>query len=126
MRSAWFSLLIIPALAMLTAASGCGKKDTEPDEDRPSSRGGFKSRGDTGSATVTREPLKAPLDGVIRGKVTFVGEKPKMPEIEAMKVHESSAVCLAGKPFEKVEQKWLIGDDGGVANVLVFLKAPAG
>ncbi len=66
------------------------------------------------------------MDGIITGRVVLVGDKPTIMPIEKMLTHNDHAGCLAGTDMEKLDQKWIIGKDNGVANVVVFLKAPAG
>jgi hypothetical protein len=109
--------------------SGCGKKEVDTDDDQP--RGKYVSGRDKGasggaSTGAAAEPLKAPLDGVIRGRVVLEGEKPVMAVIPTMATHNDHAVCLAGDEAEKRDPKWIIGKDNGVANVVVFLKPPQG
>jgi hypothetical protein len=117
-----FALAMLPAL---TFTSGCSKKEVETPEDLP--KGKLSSGPGKSTKTAGRgDPLKAPLDGVIRGRVVFVGDKPKIAIIEKMATHNDHAGCLAGTDVEKMEQKWIIGKDDGVANVVISLKPPAG
>src|SRR5262245_5510694 len=52
--------------------------------------------------------------GRVTGRIIYPGEAPKMQPIAAMKFHADRACCLAGREFEKCEQTWLVGADGGV------------
>jgi hypothetical protein len=117
-----FALGVLPAL---TFTSGCSKKEVETSDDLP--KGKFSTGPSKSAKTAGRgDPLKAPLDGVIRGRVVFVGDKPKMAIIEKMATHNDHAGCLAGTDIEKREQKWITGEGDGVANVVISLKPPAG
>jgi len=117
---------LVPVLAFLASAPGCAKKETDREEDLP--RGKFSGNREKGGATaVSRgEPLKADPNGTIHGRVVLKGDKPVMAVIEKMASHNDHAGCLAGEEFEKLDQKWIIGENNGVANVVVFLKPPAG
>lgn len=66
--------------------------------------------------------------GSLSGKVTFNGDPPAVGSFEdLMKKHADAACCLAGKKIEKIEQTWLIDPKTkGVANVMVWVKTPAG
>jgi len=48
-------------------------------------------------------------------------DAPKQPLVAKMLDHTDRNVCLAGAPFEKQEQVWITGPDGGVANVVVWV-----
>ena len=125
MKRAFLLTFFAPLLALITLSSGCGKKEVDTDDDRPSDK--FKASGTKGAATAaSRTPLKAPLDGIIKGRVVLQGDRPVVGVIDKMATHNDHAGCLAGEDFEKLDQKWLIGKDNGVANVVISLRAPAG
>jgi hypothetical protein len=57
--------------------------------------------------------------GSIKGKFVIDGSTPKLPAIDASK----DAVCVAAHP---VDQSVVVGKDGGLADVVVFLKVARG
>src|SRR4051794_31667622 len=62
--------------------------------------------------------------GTLSGTVTLVGEMPPMPPQEF--TGTDKAVCHQGSEFEQLKQTWLVNKSNkGVANAVVFLKAPA-
>jgi hypothetical protein len=123
--------LLIPALLLLGGVSGCGKKTTDA-----SPVASATTTTTTGSASPStspsgtpkkgkRDPVEGDLVGVLKGKVVYDGTAPK-PEAPAPKLLETKDCVEGAKDFEKHGQKWIIGADGGVANVVVFLKPPDG
>lgn len=121
MRQLFFAAFLPIALVAL---AGCSRRDD--DDEEPPSKRFVRPGGKKDGAVAKGDPLKAPLDGVIKGRVVFDGEPPVMAQIQGMLGHNDKAHCLAGADFEKRNQDWIIGNDKGVANVVVFLKAPAG
>lgn len=73
------------------------------------------------------EFLDVPTDGVVKGKITLVGQAPKMASLkEIMQKNQDRALCLSGTEFEQHDQTWVVSKDGGVANVVVQLVPPTG
>src|SRR6516164_2775127 len=123
--------MIVPALLVMTAAPGCGKKDQGGGKKGSEVAGAKKSApedkkgGETTSGSKTS--LEAKLDAVVKGQVTYDGDLPKGTLIEAMAKHDNKATCLAGEEFEKIDQKWIVNKSNkGVANVVVWLEPPKG
>ncbi|MCI0642222.1 MAG: hypothetical protein L0Y72_20820 [Gemmataceae bacterium] len=118
-----YLLAIFVPIAVIAVVGGCSRRDDDDDEPpakrfvRPSGKGGAVAKGD---------PLKAPLDGVIKGRVVLDGDAPEMAQIPGMLNHNDKQHCLAGADFEKRNQTWIIGKDKGVENVVVFLRPPPG
>src|SRR5262249_52474058 len=75
---------------------------------------------------VTLTELDSKGWGKVTGKVKYDGAPPAMPEIAAIKTHADKNLCQAGADFEKREQTWIVGGDGGVANVVVWVSPPDG
>src|ERR1700681_2303122 len=97
---------LAPLLLVLTLNSACSKK-TDDDEDIVPSKKKLSVRDKT--PPPTRVELKAPLDGVIRGRVVLQGDMPAMAIDERIAKHQDAAGCLAGADFEKMNQKWIVG-----------------
>jgi hypothetical protein len=123
--------MIVPALLVLTAAPGCGKKDGGGGKKGGEVVSGKKSApedkkgGETASGSSGA--LKAKLDAVVKGQVTYDGDPPAVSPIAAMSTHKDKDVCLMGKDFEKSEQQWIVNkSNNGVANVVISLEPPAG
>jgi hypothetical protein len=68
--------------------------------------------------------------GSLSGKVTLKGEVPPVVDwTEKMKLHDDKACCLdpKAKLIEKVDPTWIVDPKTkAVANVVVWIKAPAG
>jgi hypothetical protein len=109
-------LLLIPAM-MLPLMVGCDKgKDT------PKSPNGVDNKQKAG-ATVD---ITAPTDAVVKGVVKYKGPAFE-PELEpGIKGHKEEALCMKGTGNDTKAQKWLVGKDNGLANVVVSLEPPTG
>jgi hypothetical protein len=116
------ALLLIPVLAVLLSAPGCGKAK------KPARGGGELEQEDTSSKS--NEPAKTEISstgfGSLEGLVTYDGDPPQWPSLKPeMEKHNDKAQCLMGKPDEILDQTWIVGGmHNGVANVCIFLKAP--
>ncbi len=66
--------------------------------------------------------------GSLSGRVLYKGVPPKPADItDKMKIHADKACCLGGKGLELVDNTWIVDPKTmGVANVLIYLKAPTG
>jgi hypothetical protein len=81
-------------------------------------------------AVQAQQKLASTGWGSLTGKVTYDGTPPVMADLTPkMMLHQDKACCLdpMAKPFEKIEQTWVVDPKTkAVANVMVYLKAPAG
>jgi hypothetical protein len=116
------AMLLMPALGLLLLV-GCTntKKDdkTTPADSSKQNQGGDK----------TLVKLKGATEGKISGTVKIKGEKPEMKPQPGIEKHGDKDYCLAGgkvDPKHVLEQTWLIGKDGGVENVVIWIAAPEG
>ncbi len=116
------TLVMMFSLAVMLTTTGCGKKKDETAEEPR----GEPRAAETKAAAAGKTELKANLDGTLIGRVTLDGELPALQMISTIDKHADSATCLAGDESEKIDQKWIVGKDKGVANVVIFLKAPSG
>jgi hypothetical protein len=117
-------LVLIPALAFLVAAPGCGKGGKAAK--RPGPEVEETEDGGKGSGPAKAE-LASDGWGAVEGLVTYQGEPPMVGSLKPeMEKHKDKDQCLQGKPDEIQEQTWVIGPNKGVANVVIFLKAPEG
>jgi hypothetical protein len=122
--------IIIPALLVMTAAPGCGKKDQgggKKDEVTQGKKGDTEDKkGDT-SSSGKKKPLEATLDAVIKGQVAYDGDPPTAAAITDINAHKDKAECLKGMDFETHDQLWIVNKSNkGVANVVISLEPPAG
>lgn len=108
------SLFLIPAIALF-ALTGCPAKDkttnptTSPDGTKPA---------------VTKTKITAPTDGKITGNVKLKGDKPAVEVIAAIAKYENG-ICEAGGGINVQKQEWIIDNNNGVANVVIWLEPAA-
>ncbi len=118
--------LFIPALALCVSVSGCGKSEApKPASPAPSGAPAPEAKKDDKQPTAVPAgagaKITGPTDAVVKGVVKFDGSAPALVPNELIQKHADKDICLKGSDFEKSDQKWLVGKDGGVANVVVFL-----
>lgn len=118
-------LLMAPVIAGLIMLTGCGG-------------GGDKGKGGT-ATTPPPGPAPAPsgektaVEGkglaTLKGKVTIDGQAPTAKDISAqVNMQDDKAHCLKDDPKNHEPGKdrtWVVGKDGGVANVAVWIRPPA-
>lgn len=109
-------------LGLVLTASGCNKNVIDNDDTGDDVRVEGKRK------VVVRTPLQAPLDGIIRGKVTYEGSDiPGADPITAMQGHGDKDHCLKGAESETTTPTWQVDKSTkGVANAVIFLKPPTG
>jgi len=124
----WQLLALLPVAALLVLALGCppatptGDTTSGTDKDKPKA----------GKSELTE--LGSTGWGSLKGKVTLTGGVPKEAAEqdksikEQIEKHKDRDHCLAADASEeeKSQQHWRVGKDGGLANVVVFLKPPDG
>jgi len=117
-------LFLLPFLALLLSVPGCGKAK------KPAGGSGdledFSDKGSKDSGETAKKELPSMGYASLRGLVTYEGEKPQVGTLRPeMEKHKDAAHCLMGKEDEIIEQTWIVGGPNkGVANVVIFLKAP--
>lgn len=115
--------LCAPALTAALVA-GCGDKPASTGGSAKPAADGGKMGGTTKSTTSSGE--KTPVEGTgvatIKGKITYDGTPPAPKSLkDVMGTHADKDMCLSG---DTNDPTWIIGKDGGVANVVVWVKAP--
>lgn len=117
MRLAMF-LFVAPVLAGVLTVAGCsGSKEKEggAEVETPSGGGDRMAAKSSGA----KEEVASTGWGTLKGKVTFDGTPPEMTTLNMEKDKE---VCTKG---DTKDQTWKVGgSDHGVANVVVWLRAP--
>jgi hypothetical protein len=109
-------LLLAPAM-MLPLMVGCNKE-----KDKPKSPNGVEQKQKDAVAVA----ITAPTDAVVKGVVKYKGAAFE-PELEpGIKGHKEAALCMEGPGNDTKVQKWLVGKDSGLANVVVSLEPPTG
>jgi hypothetical protein len=120
-------LFFIPLAVALVGSVGCSK-DKDKTEDKKGSDN--KSGGDDKTAPAgAPEELAGKGVGVLKGKVTFVGDPPERRDLtETMKNNPADfSHCTAKDPKNDTrDEEWIVGPDKGVKNVVVWLRAPKG
>lgn len=116
-------LLGLPLIVALLTVAGCGGGEGDvvtPKKQRPVA----KKDGPT-TETTKAVPLEAKEYGTLSGTVTLDGDLPAMPKQEFS--GDNKATCAMGSEWELIQQTWLVNKENkGVANVVIFLKAPDG
>ena len=124
MRRLHVGLLVagLPLLVACLALTGCKKVEETNDQSLWADlRGGSKG----GKNTTPMKPI-AMGKGVIMGKVVWKGNKPARSELDSVlaNMKPDTDVCLAGKPDEKNQQAFRLGNNGNVGNVVVWIAPP--
>lgn len=106
---------------------GCGDKPASTGGGTKSSTGGGKMEGTTKSTSSSGE--KTPVEGkgvaTLKGKVVYDGTPPTPKSIkDVMEKVDDKDMCLKGDTNDPTA--WVVGADKGVANVVVWIKAPEG
>lgn len=122
--------ILVPTLAVSLLMVGCTKKKSGGGASSSSSSTTSSSSSDGGGAGGDKKPLESAKRGTIKGKVALAGNAPDTAGLNktlmaAINKHQNKDVCLAGTEGEKSQQKYII-NDGGIGNVVVYLKPPAG
>ncbi len=128
MRRSRFALAALCAPALTTAMLvGCGGGDkSAPASGKPNTTKPSGGTGDTmkGPSSGDKTPVESKDTATIKGKVTFDGTPPTPKSLkDVMAAHADHDMCLAGDTNDPL---WMVGADKGVANVVVWVKAPEG
>src|SRR2546421_100494 len=107
-------MLIIPAVCMFLVV-GC-RTDTKTE-----TTVGKTTPTDKTTPQVKAEPIKTATEATVTGVVKYDGEPPAQPEDPRIAKHKEGPDCLKGNEIDKQEQVWIVGKDGGVANVVISL-----
>ncbi len=106
-------LVFFPLFLFLTA--GCGQPREEEDDEYVYGPRGPKP-------VKVRTPLEAVLDGTIQGRVVFDAALPP----REMQPGFENPQCKDAPKEQQIKQAWIVGNNRGVANVVVYLKPPRG
>jgi hypothetical protein len=122
----WAVAAVLPAL-LVSALIGCSGGDkTEAPKGHDTKEKDKGTKGPKGALTA----VEAKGKGTVKGKVKLAGPKPDFAkenaDLLAQMKQKDEAHCVAKAPKEQTEQQhWRISDDGGIANVFVWLQPPA-
>jgi hypothetical protein len=128
----WAAIVAVPVLAVALATVGCGGGEKKSEKPSGTTGGAVVTTGSGpaagvkgGSAGGALAEVQSTGTATIKGKVTFAGAKvPERRDLtSAMQAQADKDHCLKG-PKESMD--WVVGPDKGVANVVVWLRAPAG
>jgi plastocyanin len=121
---------LVAGFALVALISGCPSgKDAPKGDGAPKTTDKDKAPADKKVAETPKkggkvEVLDAKTDAVVKVKVSTDAKQGDV--IKALEAHQDKETCLAGTEEEKREQTWIVGKDGGLANVVVWFEAPAG
>jgi hypothetical protein len=105
--------------------SGCSSE-------KPKEKPAAKEKGDgavaeakpSGSTSAGKEELASTGWGTVKGKVTYDGDPPPAEDFKPrMEAQTDKDHCLKGPTKDPT---WTVGSDKGVANVVVWVRAPKG
>lgn len=129
-------LLTLGATAFLLAAglavTGCaGEKAKERTEAKSGSSSGAGSEDKTVAKSESKsgtsggkEELASTGSGTLHGKVAYDGDPPAPTDLKPlMEAQQDKSHCLKGPTTDPT---WTVGADKGVANVVVWVRAPKG
>jgi hypothetical protein len=121
----WGTVFVVSALGFALAALGCGS-DTKSGAtaSRPTATSGSPTSSTAAAAEATAIEVKD--TGTLKGKVTYDGPPPTPKDLTSAmeaKAEPDKSHCLKG---DRKEEVWMVGADKGVANVIVWLRAPEG
>ena len=115
-----------PALTM-TLIVGCGDKpaSTAPPAKGGGAMSGPSTTGDKTTSAGEKTPVEAKDTATIKGKVVYDGTPPtpKSLKEQMSEAKGDKELCLSGDTNDPL---WMVGADKGVANVVVWVKAPEG
>jgi hypothetical protein len=97
----------VACVTAVLAVAGCGGGD-----------GGGAAGGSGGGGSPAASPVDAATAGHASGMVTFSGSAPAMAEIDL----SQESVCSAKHSATPTEELVVVGADGGLANVFVYVK----
>ena len=121
----WAAAAVLPALMASALLIGCGGGDkTEAPKGDGDSGKKVEKKGDKPKGLTA---VEAKGKGTIKGKVKLAGSKPDFSkenaDLLAQMKQKDEAHCVANAPKDQTEQQhWRISDDGGIANVFVWLQ----
>jgi hypothetical protein len=124
----WATAAVLPALLASGLMIGCSGENKSSESVSPSDSKESKKGGTTkGPLTAVEATGKGTVKGKIKlagGPKDFASEDAKL--LTQMK-EKDDAHCVAGaKPEQLQQQHWRVGQDGGLANVFVWLAPPDG
>jgi hypothetical protein len=118
-------LSLVPAVVLW--ATGCGDKQDVPKPQAKSTDKSGAATGKGGGAAGAAELTAVKGTGVatLKGKVTYDGDAPTPRDLKPdMEKQQDKDHCLKGPTLDPT---WIVNKDGkGVANVVVWLRAPEG
>jgi hypothetical protein len=131
----WGLILVAPALGAFLLALGCGGGDNKTSNPPAGEKGVGSDKGhtppDSGTtSTGAKSALEAKYTATVKGTVTYDGTPPKPNSLRGrMEEQADKSHCLSKAAEERgdtVDPTWMVNSSNkGVANVVVFLKAPA-
>jgi hypothetical protein len=119
----------LPLAACLVLSAGCGSKSGDEGGGggggSKATDGGAKKTDKGASKAGDKTPLEGKATGTITGKVTYDGDPPPVDDLKAqMEKNNDKELCFKG---DTSAQMWKVNaTDKGVANVVVWLRAPEG
>jgi hypothetical protein len=118
----WFKLALVAPALLTLAMVGCKKDNGGPT--------GGAGKTDTGTKPPTEGgPIEGKGVATIKGKFVYDGEPPKAEDLTSQIDPKQHGGCLKEDPKNPNPTKgrlWLVSKDGGVQNVAVWLRPPAG
>jgi hypothetical protein len=121
-RIRWIGVVLLTASAAALGTVGCS---SDKGDGKPAGGGSHEKAGEAKVVpTGAKEALASTGTGTLKGKVTYDGTPPEgKKDIVAPPDHKDKEYCHKG---DVTDFTWKIGEGNGVANVVVWLRAPKG
>jgi hypothetical protein len=110
-------ILLVPALAVLVVASGCGGDGKKPQ---------VQSTTPDDTTDGEKTAVAAKGTGTLKGRAVFEGDTPTPEDLKTREDFQKANDRVYCSMGPTVGQTWAVGPDKGVMNVVVWLKPPDG
>lgn len=128
------AVLLSVMLAVGVALIGCsenkptggGDKSPSPKAESGTKDGSKSSESASGAPKGGLTAVVTKGAGTLKGTVKFQGTPPAAKPLEIPADNKDKDYCLKGDATETTDYTWRVGPNGGLENVVVWLKAPTG
>ena len=112
-------LLLIPAVCMMLVV-GCKTEEKKTKTETT------VAKSDNTAPAGKIESITTAPEATVKGKVKFKGTPPEPTVDSEIAKNKEGPACLSGPMIDKQVQRWIVGKEGGVADVVISLAPPKG